>query len=457
MDQFKQDLTSGNVTRQMIKFSIPLLLSNVVQAIYSVTDLFIVGKFVGSYGISGVGIGTQVTMVVSSLIIGFAAGATVLIAQYMGAKREKDLSETVATVLTSFTLIGIVATVIMLFASGPLLRLINVPEESFGYAKDYVDICMGGLLFIFLYNGISAVMRGIGDSKRPLYFVLIAAGINVVLDLLFVAGFNMEAAGAALATIIAQAVSVILSAIYLYKRDFMFDFRLKSFKIHAAKLKEVVRIGLPTAVQQTLVSISFLFQTSIINLYGVHASSAANVAAKIGMFAIMPTLAMSAAVSAMVGQNVGAKRFDRALHTLKVGVAISVAIAIVVIGLTQLFPAEVLSFFTDDPQDLLLGVPYLRLLTFDWLAAAFMINMNGLIIGSGHSLRALFNALLANVVLRVPLAYLFALGFDLGIQGVPIANITAPALTSFVALWFIASGRWKSDKGRRIILLDVDD
>ncbi len=239
----------------------------------------------------------------------------------------------------------------MLFASGPLLRLINVPEESFGYAKDYVDICMCGLLFIFLYNGISGVMRGIGDSKRPLYFVLIAVGINVVLDLVFVGGFHMDAAGAALATIIAQAISVILSAIYLYKRDFMFDFRLKSFKIHPAKLKEVIRIGLPTAVQQTLVSVSFLFLTGIINLYGVHASSAANVATKLGMFAIMPTLAMSAAVSAMVGQNVGAQRYDRALHTLKVGIAISVGIAIVVIGLTQLFPEEALRLFTDDPQD----------------------------------------------------------------------------------------------------------
>lgn len=452
MDQFKQDLTIGNVTRQMIKFSIPLLLSNLVQAFYSVTDLFIVGKFVGSYGISGVGIGTQVTMVVSSLIIGLSTGATVLIAQYMGAKRDKDLGDTVATVLTSFTIIGIVLTAVMLFASDPLLRLINVPEEAFSYAKDYVDICMGGLLFIFLYNGIAAVMRGIGDSKRPLYFVLIAAVVNVVLDLLFVGVFHMEAAGAALATIIAQAISVILSAIYLYKRNFMFDFKLKSFKIVPAKLKEMVRIGLPTAVQQTLVSVSFLFLTGIINLYGVHASSAANVAAKLGMFAIMPTLAMSAAVSAMVGQNVGAQRYDRAIQTLKVGIAASVAIALLVIGLAQLFPEQALRLFTDDPQDLLLGVPYLRLVSLDWLTAAVIINLNGLIIGSGHSMRALINALLANVVLRVPLAYLFSLGLDMGILGVPLANAVAPFLTSGVALWFIASGRWKSDKGRRIIL-----
>ncbi|MEL7609421.1 MAG: MATE family efflux transporter [Bacillota bacterium] len=454
MKDYCQDLTQGNVTKQLIKFALPFILSNFIQALYSITDMLIMGWVQGSAGISAVGMGAQVALIVTNGIIGLTVGGTVLIAQYMGAKRREDVSETVSTVITFSLFAGLCVTAVMLLLNGPLLRLINAPEESFAMAKSYTDVCMGGAVFIFLYNGISAVMRGMGDSKRPVYFVAIAAVINAILCALFVAVFDMGAAGSALATVIAQMLSVVIACVYLGRNGFVFDFKLKSFRLFSDKLRGMIRIGLPNAVQQMLVSVSFLLLLGVINVFGIHASAAANVASKISAFAIMPTLAISSAIASMAGQNIGAGLYERAYDTMKHGVRMAVIIAIAVTLLAELFPAQLISIFTSDPEDIRVGVEYFRFYCMDWLFVAFLINMNGLVIGAGHTLFTMLNSLLSSVLLRVPLAYLFGIAMGKGISGIGLANGISPILPLCIAFWYIRTNRWKSEKGKRIIIVE---
>ena len=454
MDNYCQDLTQGNVTKQLIKFALPFILSNFIQALYSVTDMLIMGWVQGSAGISAVGMGAQVTLIITNGIVGITVGGTVLIAQYMGAKRHRDISETVSTVITFSIIAGLGVTAVMLLINGPLLRLINAPEESFAMAKSYTDICMAGAVFIFLFNGISAVMRGMGDSKRPVYFVAISAVINAILCSLFVAVFRMGAAGSALATVIAQMLSVVIACVYLRRNGFVFDFRFKSFRIFQDKLKDMIRIGLPNSIQQILISASFLLLMGVINVFGIHASAAANVVSKISMFAVMPTLAISSAVASMAGQNIGAGLYDRAYETMKHGVRMAVAISIILTLAVEFFPAQLISIFTNDPEDIRVGVEYFRFYCMDWFFVAFSITMNGLIIGAGHTLFTMLNSLLSSVLLRVPLAYLFGIVMGKGMQGIAFANGISPILPLCIAFWYIRANRWKSEKGKRIIIVD---
>lgn len=454
MKDYSQDLTQGNVTKQLIKFAFPFILSNFIQALYSVTDMLIMGWVEGSAGISAVGMGAQVTMIITNGIMGITVGATVLIAQYMGAKRHQDVSETVSTAITFSAIAGLGIAAVMLLLNGPLLRLINAPEESFAMAKSYTDVSMAGVVFIFLFNGISAVMRGMGDSKRPVYFVAITAVINAILCTLFVAVFRMGAAGSALATALSQMLSVVIACVYLRRNGFVFDFRFKSYRIFKDKLRSMIRIGLPNSIQQILVSASFLLLMGVINVFGIHASAAANVVSKISLFAVMPTLAISSAVASMAGQNIGAGLYERAYDTMKHGVRMAVAISIVLTLIAELFPAQLISLFTSDPEDIRVGVEYFRFYCMDWFFISFTITLNGLIIGAGHTLFTMLNSLLSSVLLRVPLAYLFGIMMGEGVPGIGFANGVSPILPMCIAIWYIRANRWKSEKGKRIIIVE---
>jgi putative MATE family efflux protein len=243
-------------------------------------------------------------------------GGSVLISQYLGAGRKKDVAESIGTLFTVMGILAVFFTVLGLVFDDQLLNLINTPPEAFAEAKAYFRICVWGLVFTFAYNVISAVLRGMGDSRNPLIFVAIAAGVNIVLDIVFVYNLGMSAAGAAIATVIAQALSVAISIMYLVRSRFMFDFRLRSFKIHKDKLRLELSLGLPASVQNSITALSFLTMTALVNGYGVYASTAVGIVAKLNGFAILPSMAMSSAVAAMAGQNVGAGRFERALNSI---------------------------------------------------------------------------------------------------------------------------------------------
>ena len=445
VEPFKQDLTTGRVGRQLVRFAMPFLLSNFIQALYSLADMLIVSWFVGAAGVSGVGMGAQITQVVTNIVAGLSVAGTVMIARFVGAKRDRDMQETVSTLISTYFIAAAMMSVLMILLAEPALHAIDAPEESFQDAKSYLIICMCGTIFIFLYNGLAAILRGMGDSKRPLWFVAIAAVANVVLDLVLVGILRMSAAGAAIATVAAQTLSVVLCIIYLKRREFVFDFKPQSFRIKKDKLKGLLTLGLPNSIQQTLVGVSFLFLSGIVNQFGVNASAAANVTAKLGSLAILPSVALCSAVSSMAGQNLGAGYLERAKATARYGVGISMVVTLVIFLLVELFPETLLSIFRPEPEVMVLAVEYLRPCAIEYIFLSVMMPCNGLIIGSGHTIMPLISSIVSSIAVRVPLAYLFGIALSMQLQGVGWGVGLAACAGMIFSLGYLATGRWRRD------------
>ncbi len=444
MARFENNLAEGNVVKQLILFSLPVLISNIIQSLYSTVDMLIVGQYANEVAMSGVNIGGQVSFIITNMVFGLSVGATVLVGQYKGADDRKGMHEVIATLLISLMVAAVALTVIMIAVVDPILQVIQTPAESFSEAKSYFIISMLGTVFIFGYNALSALMRGLGDSKNPLIFVAIACGVNIVLDLLFVAQFKMGAAGAALATIISQAISMILCIVYLAKNNFIFDFSLESFKSFSKKqLKLILKIGIPTSIQNVASGLSFLFLTTLVNTMGVMASAAVGAVGKLNGFAILPGVAMSTSISAMSAQNIGAKKYKRASKTMYTGAAIALGISIVIFVLVGIFPESCMRMFGDDPEFIKCGVDYIKSFKYDYLIAPVFFCINGLFIGSGHTTFSLINGILSSILFRIPASFLFGMVMSMGLTGVglgaPVASIAALVL----CIIFYTTGKWK--------------
>ncbi len=449
MSKFEKNLSQGSVVKQLLLFSFPFLISNIIQSLYAVADMIIVGQFGGAtplecmYNMSGVNIGGQITTLVTNFVIGLSTAGSVLIGQYLGANDRERLKETIGTLFTTLLVLAAAFTVLLVAFKGPLLSLIKTPAESFSAASEYLLVTSLGTIFIFGYNALSAVMRGMGDSKRPLVFVGIACGINVALDLLLVKAFAMGALGAALATIVSQAISMLLCIIYLKKNDFIFDFSANSFKIGKERLSQLLKIGIPSSFQHVIVGISFLFLTAMVNSIGVTASAAVGAVGKFNSFGILPAAAMSSSVSAMVAQNIGAREEKRAIKTMKVGMIIAFLISAAIFALAQLFPAQILTLFAEEESMIEAGIPYLRVFSFDYIVVPFIFCFNGFFIGCGHTKISLLNSLLSSVFIRVPAAYIFGITLQMGLLGVGLGAPLASAVALIPAMFFFFTGRWK--------------
>ncbi len=443
MSKFENNLAKGSVIKQLLLFAAPFLLSNFIQSVYSVADMIIVGQFAGTNAMSGVNIGSQVTLLVTNFVFGLSVGATVLIGQYLGAGDKKSMRQTIGTLFTSLMVLAFAITLVLHVLRRPLLELIQTPKESFQDALDYFTVTNLGNIFIFGYNALSAVMRGMGDSKNPLIFVSVACVTNIGLDLLLVAVFGMGAMGAALATVFSQAVSMVLCIIYLKRNDFIFDFKLASFGFHKEKLGLLLKVGVPSCVQNVAVSVSFLFLTAMVNTLGAEASAAVGAVGKFNGFAILPALAMSSSISAMAAHNIGAGEEKRAVRTMQYGMGIAFGISAVVFALAQLFPEAILQVFGGDESMIAFGITYMRSFSFDFLVVPIVFCMNGLFIGSGHTLFSLINGSMSSVLVRIPMAYLFGFVFEWGLGGIGLGGPMASAVASLVALIYFFTGRWK--------------
>ena len=455
--RLEQNLTEGGVVKQLLRFCLPFLLSNFLQAMYGVTDTLIVSWFAGSYTVSGVAIGGQINMVSMNFAIGFTVGGTVLIGQYFGANKREDMTRAIGTMFTALTGLSVLITVIVIIFAKPILTLIGTPTEAFSEAYIYLVICMCGTVFTFGYNAVSAILRGMGDSKSPLYFVLIAGVVNTLLDIPFVGVFHWDAAGDAASTIIAQALSLILAIVYLRKKKFVFDFKLSNFRIDMGQMKRIFRIGLPNSIQNVVVGLSFLVMTVLVNRFGVDASAAVGIADKLNGFAILPAIAMSASVSSMAAQNIGAGKIDRAKKVMHAGVLLALPMGTVFFCLAFFAPEWMMRIFTNEPAVLEMGVQYLRLFSFDYIVVSVFFSLNGLLMGAGMTAFTMINGVLASVVLRVPAAYALSVLFGLGLGGVGLGVPIASLGALIIAFFFYKSGVWKRKNlvGQPIIMEDA--
>jgi len=441
-----RDLTSGSVTAALVRFSLPFLLANLVQNLYSLVDLFVVGRFADAAGLSAVSLGGLVMGSFNCAVIGLTAGGTVLVGQLLGAKREEDLRETVATLFSFYPLVALGLTAVLMLLSAPLLRLIGTPAECFDGALAYFRICIGGLVFTTGYNALSAVLRGLGDSRRPLLFVVIACVCNMAGDLVLVAGLGLGAAGAAIATTASQALSMLLGILYLRKKRFFFDFRPRSFRLSGDKVRALLRLGLPVCIQETLVMSSFIFLEAIINSMGYIAVAAAGVADRVFMVATIPAMAFSASISAMVAQNIGAGKPDRAAHCLRVGAGISFLIGLALFVWMWLAPASAIRIFTRDALVIHTAVDYLRSYKYEYLFCSIAFCIGGFVNGAGHPRFTLVNNLVSSFLVRVPLMFVLsrtagATLFTVGI-GMPIAS----AVQMLGGLLYLRFGKWRENR-----------
>ncbi|MDR2418153.1 MAG: MATE family efflux transporter [Treponema sp.] len=444
MAQIQNDLSQGNVLSKLIRFALPFLASNIIQSFYNVADMLIVGNFSGTESMSGVNIGGQVTFILTNIVIGLCMGATVLIGQYLGAGNQSALKRVTATIITLLLLCSVLITTLMLVFKMPVLRLIRTPPEALAESDRYLTVTLIGVVFIFGYNALSAILRGMGNSKQPFYFVLVACVTNIALDLVFVVIFHWAAFGAALATVISQALSMILCIIYMVKNSFNFDFKISSFKIYADQLRLIFKIGLPTCIQNGVTSVSFLFITTIINIVGgVSASAAVGAVGKFNSFAFMPTLAMSASISAMSAQNIGAGKLDRAVKACRIGTIFSVCVTYLFFAFVQIFPATILKLFGNDQQMIADGVTYLRSFSFDFLLIPFIFCINGFLMGGGHTMFTLISGILSAILLRVPVCYIFGVILDWKLFGVGMGAPVASAGVLLVTIAYLLTGAWK--------------
>lgn len=441
----EKNLTEGNVVKLLIQFALPFMLSNLIQSLYNVADMLIVGHYSGTAAISGVNIGGQVTFILTNFIVGLTVGGTVIIGQYLGFGDRKSVKETIGTLLTFLLIVGIAITIILLMVSDNILWLLQTPEESYQQARDYLDITMFGTVFIFGYNAFSAILRGFGDSRRPLIFVSIACAINVFLDLLLVGVYGMAARGAAIATVISQAISMILCIITLIRSDFVFDFKFRSFKFIKKHFITIIQVGIPISIQNVIVNFSFLVLTTIANSMGVNASAAVGIVGKYNGFAILPAIAVGSSVSAMVAQNIGAGSIDRAKKTFYTGFALAFSITFIVFIITQIFPEQILSVFDDDPNTISAGVEYIRTFSFDYLIVPATFCLNGLVTGSGHTIISSICGILSSIGFRVPIAIVLGLVMQKGLGGLGLAAPIASLASVLILLIYYVTGKWKKN------------
>ena len=456
----------------MISFSMPFLLSNLLQALYGAVDMIVVGNYsdpdsaVRTSILAGVTMGSQITHLVAMMVSGLTVSGTVMVGQYIGAKKPRDASQTVGTMFSLLFLAGIALTALMIALSGPILRLLSTPEGAFEHAQSYLNICLSGTLFIFGYNTISSIQRGLGDSVRPLIFVGVACVLNIVLDLWLVKGLHMGAAGAAWATVIAQAVSLLLAAWYLSRSRFIFDFRLRSFRIHKDKMRMMVRLGIPSSVQSIIVNISFLVMIALVNVISQDAmnpadypglaldalrsapAAAVGIVGKFNSFAILPAVAMSSSVSAFAAQNIGAGKLDRARKCLTIGLVLALSISGLVFAAVQLFPDAFIRLFDQEANAAVIesGREYMFTFSFDYLLVPVQFCLNGLVMGAGHTRFTMLSSCLSSLLLRIPVAILFGSVLGWGLTGVGLAAPAATLAGVALTIWFVASGRWKHNQ-----------
>lgn len=444
-----RDFTSGNITKQLILFALPLFLSNLMQVFYNMVDMAVVGQVMGNVGLSAVSVGGDISAFMTFIAMGYSSAGQVIISQYIGAGRKKEVGKFVSTMSLFLLICAVIISAVSLVFRHTLLGWMRTPEAAYSEALAYSCICAVGLIFIYGYNIVSAVLRGMGDSKHPFVFITIAAFVNVVLDIIFVVVMELGAGGAALATVISQAVSFLASLCFLakHKADFELNIEFRDFlHIDKEKLGDLLRLGTPMAIKFASVQFSKLFVNSFINGYGVIVSGFAGVANKISSISNLISSSLNTAGSSMVGQNLAAGEYRRVKGIIFRLFVITLTIAIILSALIIAFPEEIFGLFNEDKADEAFNaiamefVPIALLLFF---ASACRAAMNALINGSGNFKVNFATAILDGIVLRIGLSVLFGLVLGMEYFGFWLGDAIAGFTPFVIGVIYYFSGRWK--------------
>ena len=442
----EQNLLSGSVPKKLAAFAFPLLLANILQSFYNVVDMLVVGQIVGDTGLAAINNASKLCYIINSICIGMTMGGAVLIAQYKGANDKKGQAETFQTLAILSFVSALLVTVIGLTFYQPLFRVLNVPADAYQDACDYMKIICWGTIFVFGYNAVCSVLKGLGDSKSPLYFVGIATIINIVLDILLVGPFEMGTAGAAYATITAQGISFVISIFYLRKHKVFFSADVhKKFTLQMDKLVSILKVGLPTAIQMVVVNTAYLLVTGMLNQFGTSVSAASGVGLQINTFAGMPCWAIGQAVTAMVGQCMGAGEIKRARKVVKIGLLLNISVTLVVVIGVQFFAEQLILLFGSTRAEVINdGVYYLRVCCgVNSLIYAAMYTLDSFAIGVGSANIAMLNALLDAVIVRLPVSWLLAFTLSMGFPGIYYGQALSPILPAIVGFLYFQNKGWE--------------
>lgn len=442
------DFTKGNVFVQIIKFAVPFMASNMLQVLYSLVDMAIVGKCIGSDGLAAVSNASQPMNFLVMLCIGLCTSGQVNISHIIGGGKKHGLNKMIGTLFSVMLILaGIMMTIGLLF-SGSILSLLNVQPESFDMALAYMRVCCLGIVFTYCYNMLSAVFRGMGDSKHPFIFIVIASVVNVILDITFVKYLGMGTSGAALATIIGQGVSCLCAIIFLVKNkeDFGFDFKIRSFRIDKYAFGQLVKLGIPFALQGCAINISMMFVGALVNSIGYQASATFGVGLRVDDFINKVTQGVSFAVSSMVGQNFAAHNYKRIKKIVLYSWLISVVAYAIYVVIYFTNREALFALFTDDPTVIRLSAVYVSAIIWNYPAMILMRGTNGLIQGTGNAKLGLVFALLDGFVFRIAFSYLFGVVLDLGLYGFFLGYGLATYGTAIPGTIYFFTGMWKGLK-----------
>ena len=404
----QSDFTEGKILGPLLKFSLPVLFAMLLQAMYGAADLLIVGQFGAAADVSAVSTGSQIMQTITSVITGLSMGTTILLGQKIGQKKPEEAGNVIGAGVCIFAVLALFLTAAMTLFAGPFCAAMQAPAEAFDKTGDYVRICSAGAVFIVAYNVLGSIFRGMGDSKTPLLAVFIACICNILGDLLFVAVFHMAAAGAALATVLAQALSVVLCVLVVRRRGLPFPFSRKNLRFHRQVIFKTLKLGFPIALQDALVSISFLAIIAIVNSLGVIPSAGVGVAEKLCMFIMLVPSSFMQSLSAFVAQNIGANRNDRAVRAMVCGMLASLLIG-VAMAFLAFFHGDFLSgLFARDPQVIAASADYLRAYAVDTLLVSFLFCFSGYFNGCGKTTFVMAQGIAGAFLVRIPVSFLMS-------------------------------------------------
>ncbi len=439
------DLTSGSVPKLLFTFAAPLFVSNALQAIYNIVDMVVVGQVIGGTGMAAVATGGNILAILNFLVMGFAGAGQVIIAREVGQKNMEGVRKTIGTMFTLLLSMALVMSTVCFMLREPLLRLVNTPAEAFDYTMDYTLVCMMGLVFIYGYNLVSAIMRGMGDSRRPFMFVAIAAIMNIILDILFVAVLGMEVIGAALATVIGQGFSFLYALFYLYrhKESFGFDFKPASFIPDGRTIRKLMALGIPMALQSAAINLSMTVVAAWVNSFGVVSSACAGILNKLNMMVGILSMSITTASASMVGQNLGAGKYKRIPKILIWATSTATVIVTIYVVILMGMPDKIFGLFTKDRAIIEHAGIILMPAVLGAYGAATRCFAFGIINGSGNSKLNLLVAIIDGMLARIGIAYLLGWGMQMGPQGFWMGDALAGFMPLVIGGIYYLSGSWK--------------